>query len=227
MPHPLLLSLALASGLGHAPSAPIESLSARPIQPSLPSLAEALASAAPPPLAPPQDYNYGLAPRGWVSVGISFVSSEIDQDTVDDPDDERPLGADVGLYGWQGEVGMGLELGAMHSTYEAVGGDSLSDPSEEIDVWRLMLGVRIADRGSGDRLLPWARGGFLYRIDDGEGVDPQGASLADDGPGFYVGAGFDLVLIAGFAFTPQVMYQKSKSFDSEEWIGTLSLSYLF
>jgi hypothetical protein len=213
---PLLLSLALAGSPLHAPAAPAD---------SLPSLTEALAAPALRP--PPQDYDYGLAPRGWVSFGISFLSSEIDQETDGDPDDKNPIGGDVGMYGWQGEVGMGIEFGAMHSTYDAIAEDSLFNPSETIDVWRLMLGLRVADRGSGDRFLPWLRGGFLYRIDDGDGVDPQGASLSDDGPGFYIGGGFDFVLIAGLALSPQVMYQKSKSFDSEEWIGTLSLSYLF
>lgn len=216
MLQPLLVSLVLAGGLPRAPTAPVE---------AIPSLTEALAASVAP--LPPQDFDYGLAPRGWVSFGVSFLSSEIDQDTDGDPDDKNPIGGDVGLYGWQGEVGMGIELGAMHSTYDAIAEDSLSNPSETIDVWRLMLGLRIADRGSGDRFLPWLRGGFLYRIDDGDGVDPQGQSLSDDGPGFYLGAGFDVVLIAGLAVTPQVMYQKSKSFDSEEWMGTLSLSYLF
>jgi hypothetical protein len=221
MPHPLLASLALAGSLGFAPGASVSASGD-----ALPSLTEALTEPAPS-LPPPQDYDYGFAPVGWISLGISFLSSDVSQDTVTDPDEDQPLGADIGLYGWQGEVGMGLEAGVMHSTYEAVGADSLSDPAEDVDVWRLMAGVRVADRGSGDRILPWLRGGFLYRFDDGSGVGPQGNSLSDDGPGFYLGAGFDLRLVAGLAFTPSIMYQKSKSFDSEEWIGTLSLSYLF
>jgi hypothetical protein len=221
MPHPLLASFALAGTLGFAPGASVAASAD-----GLPSLVDALAEPAMP-LPPPQDFDYGFAPVAWVSVGISFLSSEVDLDTVTDPDEDQPLGLDVGLYGWQGEVGMGLEAGVMHSTYEAAGSDSLSNPAEDVDVWRLMAGVRVADRGSGDRILPWLRGGFLYRIDDGSGVGPQGNSLSDDGAGFYLGAGFDLRLVAGLAFTPSIMYQKSNSFDSEEWIGTLSLSYLF
>ena len=136
---------------------------------------------------------------------------------MDDPDKDNPLGIDLGFYGWQGEVGLGLEAGVMHSTYEGRI-DALA--SEDVDVWRTMVGVRLADRGSGDRILPWARAGFLYRFDNG-------SVLGDDGPGFYIGAGFDLALVAGLAVTPQFMYQQSSSYSSEEWIGTLSLSYLF
>ena len=179
-----------------------------------PSLATLVTAPMP---ALPQGYDYGFAPAGWVSVGISWMSSSIDQDTVDDPDSENPIGADLGIYGWEGEVGLGLEAGVMHSTYEGLI-DSLT--SEEVDVWRTMVGLRLADRGSGDRFLPWARAGFLYRFDNGD-------VLGDDGPGFYIGAGFDFVLIGGLAVTPQFMYQQSSSFGSEEWIGTLSLSYLF
>jgi len=222
MPHPLLASLALVGSLGFAPGAAVAASTD-----ALPSLSEALAEPAAMLPPPQQDFDYGFAPGGWISFGISFVAADINQDTVGSPDEDRPLGADIGLYGWQGEVGMGLEAGVMHSTYQAVGSDSLSNPSEDVDVWRLMAGVRVADRGSGDHILPWLRGGVLYRIDDGSGVGPQGNSLSDNGFGFYLGAGFDLKIVAGLCFTPSVMYQKSSSFDSEEWIGTLALSYLF
>jgi hypothetical protein len=158
---------------------------------------------------------------------VSFFSTEIDQDTVGDPDDDPGLGGEFGLYGWQGEMGLGLEFGLIHSTYDAVGSDQLNNPSEQVDVYRGTIGVRLADRGSGDRFLPWLRAGFLYRFDDSDGEDSLGRSLGDDGPGFYIGGGFDFVLLGGLALSPQVVYQQSTSLDSEEWLGTVSLTYLF
>ena len=209
MLQPLLVSI-LATGLFGPWPEP---------EPALPSsIAAGLALTAPPPL---QDYEYGLSPEGWVSFGISFTSTtNLDVDTVNDPDDKNPIGGEFGLYSWQGDLGLGLEAGLMHSTYEAVGEDVLIEPSEEVDVWRGTVGLRVADRGSGDRFLPWLRAGFLYRFD-------QGTNISDDGPGFYIGGGFDFALIGGLALSPQLVYQQSKSFDSETWIGTLSLSYLF
>lgn len=224
---PLLASvLSVAGSLGATPLEP----TAPPSSPTAPppSLTATLAAAAAPRPAPPQaGYDFGLAPTGWVSFGVSFYSTEIDVETDGDPDDDTGIGAEIGLYGWQGEMGLGLEVGLNHSTYEAVADDQLNNPTEEVDVWRGTLGVRLADRGSGDRFLPWLRAGFLYRFDDSSGKDSLGRSLADDGPGFYIGGGFDFVLLGGLALSPQVVYQKSRSVDSEEWIGTVSLTYLF
>ena len=205
---PILASFLAAGALGHGPSEPA----------SFPSLSAELATAsAPAPRPQQEDYLYGLAPAGWASFNVAFFSTEIDQDTVGDPDDDTGLGGELGIYGWQGEMGLGLEIGLIHSTYEAQI-DALA--SEDVDVWRGTLGVRLADRGSGERFLPWLRAGFLYRFDDGD-------SFQDDGPGFYIGGGFDFVLIGGLALSPQLVYQKSRSVDSEEWIGILSATYLF
>ena len=34
-------------------------------------------------------------------------------------------------------------------------------------------------------------------------------------------------VLVGLSLSPHVVYQKSRSVDSQEWIGTVSLTYLF
>jgi len=217
---PLIASLVAAAGsLGVTPSEPA----------SIPSLTAdlAAAAAAPSPRLPQQDYDYGIAPNGWISVGAAFFSSDISTETDGAPDSNSGLSADLGLYGWQGEMGLGLEAGLIYNTYDAIGSDQLSSPTEQVDVWRTTIGVRLADRGSGDRFLPWLRAGFLYRFDDSAGEDSLGNSLSDSGAGFYIGGGFDFLLLGGFALTPQLLYEQSRSVDAKEWIASIALSFLF
>ncbi|HVS19122.1 MAG TPA: outer membrane beta-barrel protein [Planctomycetota bacterium] len=204
----VLLSLLAALG-GHAGDP-------APLQPL--SLTELLASAAPA-SAPPQGVAYDRAmPLGWISAGIFFTSSE--QDLPGSPDEDEPLGVEVGFYTWKNrEMGLGVELGAMHSEYK-VNPLSLPSDTETVDVWRGTLGLRLVDAGISSLFSPFARAGALWRSD-------SGTTLDDSGFGYYLGVGLDWHLAGGLAITPTLTYQDSNSFNTTEWLFGLSLTFLF
>lgn len=202
MPSAFLLATWLASGAGGL----------------APALAEPFATppaALAPPLARQQDPAQTRAPVGWIALGIAAGSLEIDEPGLGDPDDGSLYGGDIGFYRWRGEMGLAVEAGFYASSFETRI-DALT--VDEVDTRRYMLGVRAADRGISSHYVPWLRAGFLYRTDEGEVVD-------DDGAGFYVGGGLDWGLTERLSLTPQFMFMDSSSLDSQEWVGGLALTF--
>ncbi len=163
----------------------------------------------------PQQPSPPPAPAGWIALGLGYGSLDIDQPDLGDPDEGTIYGGDFGFYRWQGDMGLAVEAGLLASTYETEV-DSLT--VDEVDSLCWMLGLRAADRGVSPVYVPWLRAGFLYRTDQGSVVD-------DDGSGFYVGAGLDWRLAGRLSLTPQVLYLDSSSLDSQEWIGSLELTF--
>jgi hypothetical protein len=185
--------------------------------PALPLPLTALLST-PAPLPFQADYDLPRGPIGWISFGVSWVTSEIEAPTVVEPEEDgTPLGIEIGTYSWHGEMGIGLELGWIQSSYDA---QVTSIDVEEVDVARAMLGVRLADRGTSRLFTPWARLGGVYRMDDGD-------TISDDGFGFYLGAGLDWNLFGGLALTPSLTFMDSQSFKATDWLVTLALTYRF
>lgn len=180
-----------------------------------PALDAWLSEAALPP-APLQGIREKRTFDGWISLGTAIQSLDITVPQGDEPDESDFLGGDLGFYAWRGEFGLGLELGAWFSSWDA-SLDTLGTTTDKVDVSRFLLGARFADRGVSENLLPFIRAGVVFREDDGK-------ILSDDGTGWYGGAGFDWNILGGLALTPQVIYMDSGSFDAKEFLGTVQLT---
>jgi len=184
------------------------------------SLTESLGTAPSFQPAPPQGVSYDREPPlGWVSAGIYFTSSELElPPPAGSPDEDEPLGVEFGFYTWRNnEMGVGIEFAAIHSEYEV---DATSIDHETVDVWRGMIGLRLADAGISTMFTPFARAGAVWREDSGTILD-------DSGMGYYLGAGLDWHLAGSLAVTPALLYQDSNSYDAREWLFGLSLTLQF
>lgn len=176
--------------------------------------------------------SYAWEPEAVLAIGGHFVNGDYDTFNGEDPEEDTTYSIDFILYNWEAERGMGLEFGLMYGTYSvpasAVG---LGASDDEVDVYRALLGLRLADRGSDDPIyVPYFRGGLMYRKDDGtkSGVD-VGATAGSDGDGFgwYLGGGIDFRLGSHVALTPSVMFTNVAAFNAEDWIYGLLLSIGF
>jgi hypothetical protein len=160
------------------------------------------------------------APSSWLSVGGYFVDGRYDTPQDFGFDEDTAFALDLGMYNWRGEMGIGLEGGLIVGGYE-IDGDLFGAGSEKVDVWRGLIGVRVADRGANDSsFIPYVRGGFMYRRDDG-------GSVKDDGIGWYAGGGFDWRLGPQFAIGPSVLFNESTSRNAQEWLFGLLLTFGF
>jgi len=182
------------------------------------------ASIEPDPFAPQRGQQrsgpHSWNPQYWITVGAHYVDGSYDKPNGFDYTESTAFSVDAGVYNWRGEMGVGLEAGLMINDYE-LDGDAFGSGAETIDVWRAMVGVRVADRGPNDEsYVPYARAGFLYRRDDGGGI-------RDDGVGWYAGLGLDWRIGDGIAIGPQVLYTSNDSRSSTEWIGGLLLTIGF
>ena len=89
---------------------------------------------------------------------------------------------------------------------EATGGRLTADLGtlhDDVTVWRGRVGVRAAwwdDEDDEPRLVPYLRGGGVYRTDSGRFVD-------DDGVGWYAGIGLDVRLSEHWAVGPFATYE--------------------
>jgi hypothetical protein len=159
-------------------------------------------------------------PKSWLSVGGYFVDGRYDTPQDFGFDEDTAFAVDLGMYNWRGEMGIGLEAGLIYGGYE-IDGDLFGAGSQQVDVWRGLLGIRVADRGPNDsRFVPYVRGGVMYRRDDG-------GSVKDDGIGWYAGGGFDWRLGPQLAIGPSVLFNESSSRNAQEWLFGLVLTFGF
>ncbi len=169
---------------------------------------------------PTQRSQYSWGPQYWLSVGAHWTDGRYDTPNDDDYEEKPAFSIDFGVYNWRGEMGIGLEAGLMRNTYE-LEGDPLGLGSADVDVWRGMLGLRVADRGPEDsRFVPYARAGFMYRRDDG-------GPIKDDGIGWYAGLGCDIRITPQLAIGPSVMFNEAQSQNAQEWVFGVLLTFGF
>lgn len=205
-PAPLFLSLASSPAPILAPS----------IEPA--SLAARIAAAA------PQERRYGYAWNpSWV-LCIGAYQSESDFDTFlagpNSVDQDLAYAADVVIYNWEGERGMGLEFGLARTT--ATVSSTGVGTGYDVESYRVSAGLRIADRGSDDPIwIPYARVGVNYKRDDSSG--PGDA----DGFGWYAGGGVDFRIGSNFALTPSLIYGENQANNTTEWLFGLLGTFAF
>lgn len=138
------------------------------------------------------------------------------------------------ILGTEGSVVVGgginlLQLGSVHLGADAEGtagrvsANLLTVEDEKITVYRLRLGVRAFWWAEDEepRLVPFVRGGVLYRHD-------RGALIRDDGFGWYVGAGVDYRVSDAWSIGPFVNFDAvSMSIETRTFLFGLAVSYGF
>jgi hypothetical protein len=173
-------------------------------------------------LAEPPQGQRGIE-RSWgpdyvFALGVHWVDGDYDAPQDADSEEDPAYSLDFVAYNWNEERGIGLELGLMMSTYDV---DVTAIDTETVDTWRVMAGVRLADRGPTDAIwIPYVRGGGMYRQDSGDVID-------DDGFGWYLGGGIDFRFGSRFAITPQVLFSDTTSLNAQEWLAGVLLSFNF
>ena len=183
-------------------------------------------SVATPPLRPVEAAPVSLQgtrqhsrPAFFVSIGAqSVIDGDVSSPTGDDPEfDDLSASIDVGIYRWEGNLGAALELGYLPSSYEV---DVSALASDDVDVTRFLLGVRLVDEQPESNFLYHLRAGLALREDDGDVID-------EDGMGWYFGGGIEWRFGGGLSVGPQLLYVDTDSADSNELILGLQASYGF
>src|SRR5262245_18077905 len=155
-------------------------------------------------------------PPWWISVG--------GQAAIETGHLDRTLGTEGsgGLAaGWHlfrlGPVVLGPEV-------EGTGGKVSADlgtVSDDVTVWRGRAGVRFIwwEEDEEPLLVPYVRGGIVYRSDSGK-------FISDDGVGWYVGVGIDVRLSDSWSVGPFVSYERvSLSVDTKTFLIGLSFTF--
>jgi hypothetical protein len=215
-----MLVCTLFAGLAPCP-APAIALFAIDAAPA--AAAPELSLAPPEPAASAAPLAQGTRRRDETEVYLSLGYHYVDGDPTALPgswgtDDGEALSIDVGYTAWTDEMGISIEAGLMQSSFDA---DVSSITTDSVDTLRVLLGLRVADRGAeGTSLVPYARAGFLYRRDSGDMIE-------DEGTGWYAGLGFDWMLTPRVGIGPQVLYTEAGSLDAREWVYGAALSFRF
>jgi hypothetical protein len=158
----------------------------------------------------------------FISVGYHLMQGEVRHAsgaTPSDPEDEMGFSLDLGVISWREDFGMGIEVGAMMSSYEIGNGSLFAPTTDDVDVVRYLAGLRMFDARYS--ALWHGRVGVVYREDDGDSK-----ATSDDGTGWYAGGGVEWRL-GRFSIGPQVLYMKTDSLNSSEWIFGLNGTFGF
>jgi hypothetical protein len=152
----------------------------------------------------------------WISTGgqAAFEAGQL----------ERTLGVEGGgglAGGWQllrlGPVVLGPEVEGIAGKVSA----NLGTVSDDVRVLRGRVGIRATwwEEDEEPRLVPYVRGGAVYRSDSGKFV-------SDHGGGFYVGAGLDIRLSDNWSVGPFVTYEHVVlSVDAETFMIGLGVTF--
>jgi hypothetical protein len=137
-------------------------------------------------------------PAWWLALGGLAAVETGDLDETLGTEGSGLVGAGVYLARG-GPVRLGLEAEGSGGRVSAALGPAGED---DVTVWRGRVGVRAAWWRLHDapRLVPYVRGGGVYRMDRGDLVE-------DEGFGWYLGAGLDVRVGARWAVGPFVTYE--------------------
>ena len=140
---------------------------------------------------------------GYTGFGIHWVSP--DGDAKDRLQDGLGLSMTIGYLLTQRPIALAAEVGGYFSWHNAE--KPLRAVSNDFFMSRALVGGRALWTGLSDAVVPYARGGWVYRYDNGDG------SLEDGGTGYYLGGGLDFTLGPGLSIAPQVLYTRTDVFD--------------
>jgi opacity protein-like surface antigen len=155
-------------------------------------------------------------PTWWITVGgqATFETGRLGQ--------ILGVGGGGGIAaGWHllrlGPVLLGPELEGIAGKVSA----DLGTVSDDVRVLRGRAGVRVTwwEEDEEPLLVPYVRGGLVYRADSGK-------FISDEGGGFYVGAGLDFRLSDNWSVGPFVAYEHvSLSIDADTFMVGLGLTF--
>jgi hypothetical protein len=167
--------------------------------------------------APPAPPARIEPPRGWFSMGFHWVGEQNDVGDVLRDSVAFSFGGG-GFIIRHEQIGIGPEVEGSFSYHDARLAPNVSD---DVYVSRFLLGGRFAWFVRDTNLAPYFRGGWMYRWDDGDFV-------RDDGGGFYLGGGLDIMVHPHFSISPQFLYTNSNlSVDAEEYLIGLNFDFKF
>jgi len=155
-------------------------------------------------------------PTWFVSTGVRWYDGGYRTPTGADPSEDVGYAVDAGYFSWSGDLGAALEIGLSQATYDV---DTGSGGREEVDVMRILGGIRFVDRLEESPFETFLRAGAVYREDDG-------ATVNDDGTGWYAGGGLDWILGSGeFLLGLDLMWMETSSVSSEDWVLGVHMTF--
>lgn len=143
---------------------------------------------------------------GYTGFGVHWVTP--DGDARDRLDDGPGVSVTVGTFLTQHPFALAAEVAGYGSPHDS--DSSIAAESENFFVTRVLAGGRLLWTGLSKDLVPYARGGWLYRWDNGDG------DFEDGGGGYYLGAGLDFTVAPGLSIAPQVLFTSSELFGTDE-----------
>lgn len=150
--------------------------------------------------------GYSEGQLGYTGFGAHWV--EPDGDADGRIDGGPAVSVTIGYLLTQKPVALAAEAGGYFSWHDAEG--PLRQGTEDFFMSRALLGGRAMLTALSQKVVPYVRGGWMYRYDDGDG------SFEDGGTGYYYGAGLDITLTPGLSVAPQVLFTRSDVFNLDE-----------
>lgn len=133
----------------------------------------------------------------WIAIGYYDVDTRYgDSDVEGDEDGAYSYGA--GAWWWGDTFGSAAESQITYSHHEA----SVGSENGKLATWNVMVGARLGWKGLDDHLVAYARGGGLWRTDNGDHF----TAISDDGFGVYGGLGIEARLDSHFALSPEFLW---------------------
>ncbi len=143
------------------------------------------------------------APQGWFSFGFHVVNPL--SDTDDFLNTGGSFGGTFGVNLLREKFALGPEMAFIaslqDSDIEPERDDSRYYDNDDVFIGRLMLGAR-ASVYALPGVAPYARGGWMYRWDDGD----RDIDYDDSGSGWYAGGGTAIFVYPGMSISPEILY---------------------
>jgi hypothetical protein len=156
----------------------------------------------------------------WVAISGLFVDTEY-LTAGYSGDQSGAVGMSFGAWWWQSNnTGAAIEASFFYDSHTATAAGIPGD----VETWDWMLGGRYGFRTDSGKVVVYGKGGFLYRIDDGNGFN----TVSSEGWGGYIGAGFELRMGEHFAVAPDFMWTFSDVVgNSRQFVAGVSAVFRF
>ncbi len=133
----------------------------------------------------------------WISIGLYDIDTRFAASDIEGDRDEA-FSYCAGAWWWGDEFGSAAEAQILYSRHEA----TVSGNTGDLETWNLMVGGRLGWRGLHEHLVAYARGGALWRNDNGDNF----TAINDDGLGVYGGLGLEVRVGSHVALSPELLW---------------------
>jgi len=142
---------------------------------------------------------------GFTSFGFHAVAPQ--DEARDRLDPGFGLSTTIGIFAITEPIAVGFETAGLFSWHDA--DEDFELEQDDFFAVRAMLGGRLAWFGAQATVVPYVRGGWMYRWDEGEG------DFEENGPGFYLGGGLDFTVMPGLSIAPQILFTSAELGDED------------